>query len=103
MDSFEPRSNTGNGPEHKVQQAIIQMLRYKGWYVRVTQGNMYANGWPDLYATHSRYKARWIEVKLPEMKGSRFTAAQLEEFPKFCANGAGVWVLTAATESEYSS
>lgn len=75
------------------------MLRYKGWFVKITHGNMYSVGWPDLFASHSRYGPRWIEVKLP--KGSQLTAAQLEDFPKFCANGSGVWILNAATDDEY--
>ena len=77
------------------------MLRYKGWFVKVTHGNMYQSGYPDLYAPHSTYGPRWIEVKKPNMKGSKFTPAQLADFPKFCANGSGVWVLTAATKDEY--
>jgi hypothetical protein len=77
------------------------MLRIKGWYVKETHGGIMMQGWPDLYATHSRYGARWIEVKRPGMVGSAFTAAQLEDFPKMCANGSGVWVLTAGTEEEY--
>jgi hypothetical protein len=67
----------------------------------VTHGNMYQCGFPDLFATHAKYGARWIEVKLPDMKGSHFTQAQLEYFPKLCANGSGVWIMTAATEMEY--
>ena len=77
------------------------MLRSLGWFVKSTHGNAYTDGWPDIYATHSRYGIRWIEVKLPHMKGSKFTAAQLEDFPKLCANGSGVWVLTGATHEEY--
>lgn len=77
------------------------MLAVKGWYVMVTHGNMYQSGFPDLFACHSTYGQRWIEVKLPNMKGSKFTPAQLRCFPKLCANGSGVWILTAAKESEY--
>ena len=44
---------------------------------------------------------RWIEVKLPGMKGSVFNAAQLRTFPQMDANGAKIWILTAATEHEY--
>jgi len=35
------------------------------------------------------------------MKGSKFTKAQLRDFPKFNNISGGVWVLTAATEEEY--
>lgn len=89
------------GPEAKIQDEIVKLLRYKGWYVKITHGNMFQSGFPDLFCCHSRYGQRWIEVKLPDMKGSHFTPAQLEDFPKICANGSGVWVLTAATEYEY--
>lgn len=86
-------------PEAKLQDEIIKMLRYKGWFVKSTHGNLYSVGWPDLFACHSRYGQRWIEIKLP--KGSTFTPAQLEDFPKFCANGSGVWILIGATDDEY--
>jgi len=66
-----------------------------------THGNMYQAGFPDLFACHSSFGQRWIEVKLPEMKGSRFTPAQLESFPKICAHGSGVWILTGDSEHEY--
>lgn len=78
------------------------MLRDKEWFVKQTHGNMFQSGFPDLFATHYKYRIRWIEVKLPDMKGSHFTNAQLETFPKMVANGAGIWILTAATEEEYA-
>lgn len=68
----------------------------------VTHGNEFQSGFPDLYATHYSYGPRWIEVKLPDMKGSKFTAAQWREFPKMVANGTGIWILTGATPTEYS-
>ena len=76
------------------------MLTLKGWYVLETHGNMYQRGFPDLFATHTTMRQRWIEVKNP-VKYS-FTPAQLETFPKLCAYGSGVWILTAATEHEYA-
>lgn len=89
----------GKRPEAKTQDAIISMLRTKGWFIKPTHGNMFQSGFPDLFCCHSRYGQRWVEIKLP--KGSKFTGAQLEDFPKFCANGSGVWILIAATEHEY--
>lgn len=59
------------------------------------------DGFPDLFAAHPRYGQRLIEVKLPDMRGSKFTKAQLKEFPLICAGGVGIWILTAATEDEY--
>lgn len=88
-------------PEAKIQDAIIRMLTLKSWYVHATHGGMYQSGFPDLFCTHKMYGHRWVEVKLPGMKGSRFTLAQLDQFPKMCAFGSGVWVLTAATPDEY--
>ena len=75
------------------------MLRNKGWLVREMFGTAVQSGFPDLYATHSNYGCRWIEIK--RAKSYSFTAAQLEWFPKFCANGSGIWILVAATQSEY--
>lgn len=77
------------------------MLTLKGWYVRKTHGNAFSDGWPDLFATHKMYGHRWIEVKLPEMKGSKFTPAQIKDFPMFIAFGSGIWVLTGDSETEY--
>ena len=91
--------NHKKGPEAKIQEAIIAMLRYRGWFVMNTHGNMFQAGFPDLYATHTDFKARWVEVKNPF--SYKFTPAQLDKFPKFESHGAGVWILTAATEAEY--
>ena len=68
---------------------------------KATHGNAYSRGWPDIFASHRDFGHRWIEVKLPDMKGSKYTAAQLEWFPRFMAARSGVWVLTAATDTEY--
>lgn len=89
-------------PEDKIRAEIRHYLELKGWYVKFTHGSAYQSGFPDIYATHKLHGARWIEVKLPGMKRSKFTPAQLKEFPKFQANGASIWVLTAATDYEYS-
>lgn len=58
-------------------------------------------GFPDLYCTHVNYGPRWVEVKLPNMQGSRWTIAQKEEFPKLHNNGSPIWILTGATPEEY--
>ena len=99
MEAFTARKK-GN-PEKIIQEAIEFMLRGKGWYVKRTHGNAAVSGFPDDFACHSMYGQRWVEVKLPNMKGSQYTPAQLQDFPKFCANGSGIWVLTAANEEEY--
>ena len=87
------------GPERIIQNAIIEYLRAREWFVKETHGNMYQNGLPDLFCTHRRYGQRWVEVKNPEKYS--FTPAQLETFPLMVANGAGVWILVAATDAEY--
>lgn len=63
---------------------------------------MFQSGFPDLFASHSAYGQRWIEVKKPDFKGSKFTNAQLEQFPKMCANGSGVWILTTNDDEDYA-
>jgi hypothetical protein len=90
-----------NQPEAAIQKALVYMLQGHGWYCMETHGNLYQWGFPDVYATHSRYGARWIEVKLPDMKGSKFTSAQMVCFPKLRANGTSIWIITGATQTEY--
>ncbi len=99
MEPLKKRSK--RGPEAIIQDDLIDYLTLKSWFVMNMHGNMYQMGVPDLYATHYRYGARWVEVKLPAMQGSKFTPAQMEFFPKLTANGAGIWILTAATDEEY--
>lgn len=91
--------NQKTGPEAIIQEDIIKFLRYRGWLVKSTHGNAYQHGFPDLYCAHARYGTRWIEVK--NAKCYSFTPAQLEFFPLLMAHGVGVWILVAATESEY--
>jgi len=91
--------NFKEGPEAKIQRSIIDFLRLREWVVMPTHGNMYQSGFPDLYIVKRRYGSRWIEVKNPEH--FVFTPAQWEMFPKLIAEGIGIWILTAATETEY--
>ena len=91
----------GTKPETIIQGKITQMLIYKGWFCKATHGSIVSSGWPDIFATHYRYGARWIEVKIPGRTGDVFTKAQHEVFPELCKNGSGVWVLVAETEKEY--
>lgn len=84
--------------ESRIQTKIINALKARNWFVKNMHGGKFQSGVPDLYATHSTYGQRWIEVKHP-IRG-RFTNAQIVEFPKFCAFGAGIWVLTAATTDQ---
>jgi hypothetical protein len=99
MDPFVSKRNRKDGPEAKIQGELINFLKIRDWFVQVMIGNAYQFGIPDLFCTHTRYGHRWVEVKNP-LKYA-FTPAQLEKFPKLCANGSGVWVIVAATEFEY--
>jgi len=99
MKPMKPARHGKAGPEAKIQKSILEMLRIRGWFVKETHGNMYQCGFPDLFACHSKYGQRWIEVKNP--LAYHFTGAQLEDFPKICAHGSGVWILVAATDEEY--
>jgi hypothetical protein len=98
VEAYEKRKGR---PEDKIRGEIIEYLKKRGWHVQIMHGSIYQCGFPDLFCCHQRYGIRLIEVKLPDMKGSRFTAAQMENFPKLSLNGAGIWILTAATEYEY--
>jgi len=97
MQKFVPRDK--HGPEWHIQKRIIKLLRGREWYVKETHGSAYQSGFPDLFACHSKFGQRWIEVK--NLKKYSFTAAQLECFPKFNAHGSGIWILVDATEDEY--
>lgn len=99
MKSLVVKKTVKDGPEKVIEDKIREMLTLKGWFVVKTHGSQFQSGLPDLYATHSRYGARWIEVKNPD--SFSFTPAQMETFPKLIANGTQVWVLTAGTEEEY--
>jgi len=95
MDSYKKRDN----PEHRIQKAIIAYLKARDWDVMVTHGNMYQQGFPDLYAIHYIHGTKWIEVKNP-LKFS-FTPAQRRFFPLITGAGTGIWILTGATDEEY--
>lgn len=97
----KPKLRIKGDPERQIRDAIRDMLVLRGWFVKITHGSVYSEGLPDLIACHHSYGLRFIEIKLPGMAGSRFTAAQLRDFPQFVAHGCGIWIMTAASESEY--
>ena len=102
MKRVEPKKvKQRDSPELKIRNAIRSMLWERDWLCETTHGNEYQQGFPDLFCAHKIHGMRWVEVKLPDMIGSSFTKAQMEKFPKFCEHGAGIWILTAATEHEY--
>lgn len=101
-DAFSPkRIQQKHGPEFYIRRDIMAMLDRYGWIVRKMVAGAYNEGWPDLYAIHKSHGVRWIEVKLPNMVGSRWTPAQKHWFPIMENNGCPIWVLVAASESEY--
>ena len=95
MEPLKTRSR----PERIIQDNIKLYLEERGWFVNETHGNMFQSGFPDLYATHLKYGQRWIEVKNPQ--AYQFTPAQIEWFTKWTGCGVRIWVLVAATETEY--
>jgi|TARA_R110000824_G_scaffold44833_4_gene130189 Holliday junction resolvase len=92
---FSP--NKRNRPEAKIEREIKKYLEARGWYVR----HIEVPGMPDIFATHKQFGMRWIEVKLPQMKGSKFTKRQKEEFPKLILHGAQIYIITEASASQY--
>ena len=97
MNPFEPK-NLKEGPEAKIQRDIENALKILDWVVKSTHGSAYQSGFPDIWAAHSKWGQRWIEVKQPT--GYSFTPAQLEFFPKMTSAGVGVWILTGADSSQ---
>lgn len=89
-------------PEAKIQKDLTKFLRLRGWYVKTLHGGKFQSGMPDLFCCHANYGMRLVEVKLPGMVGSAFTAAQKKEFPQMIRHGAAIWILTGATEREYA-
>ena len=85
--------------EAHIQDKLIAFLRARDWVVMQTHGNLYQCGFPDLYALHHIYNARWIEVKKPHKFS--FTPAQRKYFPLMHSSGVGIWVLQGYTEDQY--
>lgn len=75
-------------------------LTARQWMVEKTHGNLYQQGFPDLYIAHRKYGERWIDVKQPDGKYT-FTNAQKQKWPVWESYRIGIWILTAATQEEY--
>lgn len=82
--------------EARIQDEIENKLRLLGWFVKSTHGSIYQHGLPDVYAAHTKYGQRWIEIKNPD--GFKFTASQRETFPLMAAAGVGIWIATAVEQ-----
>ena len=87
------------GPEHKIQRALIGFLKARGWHVERMIGNAFQTGIPDLFLASPKWGQRWVDVKQPTRYG--FTKAQKIKWPIWEAFHIGIWILTAATEEEY--
>ncbi len=94
-----PKLKDKHGPEWHIQNDLIKFMTERGWYIKIIHGSAYQSGLPDLFACQRRYGSRWIECKNPA--SYKFQPTQLEVFPRLMSEGVGVWVLTAATQSEY--
>ena len=90
---------TRHGPEWYIQQGLIEYLTIRDWCVEVTNGNVYQVGFPDLFLAHKKYGTRWVDCKNPDMY--TFTPAQKIKWPLWDSFGVGIWILTAATKTEY--
>lgn len=91
----KPTIRASKGPERIIQDDLTIFLELRGWHVMETNGNAFQRGFPDLYVVHKIHKWRWVECK--NLENYRFTQAQLDHFP-FIQH---VWILVAATQSEY--
>lgn len=99
MEPLTPKVNVHEGPEAKIQKAIVKYLRYREWFVKETHGNAYQAGFPDLYATHIRWGPRWIEVK--RIDCFSFTLAQIRDYPRMISNGSPIWIMHEDTDRNY--
>lgn len=90
---------SAHGPEWYIQQDLIRFLRDRGWMVAPTNGNQFQTGFPDLLCKHKDWPTKWIDCKQP--KKYCFTPAQKMKWPVWADFGIGIWILTAATQSEY--
>lgn len=99
---MEPRKlPSKKGPEAILQEQWKKFLESRGWIVKSTHGGMFQAGFPDLWITHLKHGGKWVEIKLPNMEGSRWTKAQIEWFPRLTSNGTPIWILTTVCEQEY--
>jgi hypothetical protein len=88
-----------HGPEWYIQRDLMTYMRARGWLVERMTGNMYQKGIPDLYCHHPQWGERWIDVK-NDGKYS-FTDDQKKKWPVWERAKVGIWILVAATQTEY--
>lgn len=98
MNPFEAKKYGKQGPEAKIQEKIVEVLKSADFFVQVMIGNAYQFGIPDLFAAHRSYGQKWIEVKNPAQYS--FTDRQQQKFPLMHAAGVGIWILFSAEPEE---
>lgn len=88
-----------HGPEWHVQKDLMRFVGVRGWLVERTHGNLFQQGFPDLYLSHPRWGQRWVDVKV---EGAyEFTKAQRQKWPIWDRFGIGIWILTGASQDDY--
>jgi len=88
-----------HGSEWHIRRDIKEMLELRGWLVEIMANSAFQIGIPDLYCFHRKWGERWIDVKNPDRY--TFTKAQRYKWPLWEQHGVGIWILIAATQSEY--
>lgn len=88
-----------HGREWHIQEDLKTFLRARQWHVERMIGNAFQMGIPDLYVFHRKYGERWIDVKVPGKY--TFTREQKIKWPVWDSFNRGIWILTAATQTEY--
>ena len=66
-------------------------MRSRGWHVTKMHGNLFPKGVPDLYCTHQKFGAKWIETKV---LGKKLRASQKKIFTEWARHGTrNIWVI----------
>ena len=95
----KPKIRQPHGPEWFTQNAVAKMLRAKGWLVIRLVGLSWQYGLPDLMIFHKDFGMWFVEIKCEDHY--RWTTHQRWRFPVLTEYGAGIWILTDATEEQY--
>lgn len=78
-----------------VGQPFINHMTNKGWFCIKTHGNQFQQGLPDYYCCHSKFTARWVEIKVFDGNSLHVTDAQKKVFPVFIGYDVPVYVIAA--------
>ena len=98
---MEPKKfKSPHGPEFKIQTQFIKYLEMRGWGVQRMAGGMFQFGVPDLYIFHKHYGSRWVDLKVAGRYS--WTKAQRVTWPYWAKMGVGIWIITAADDTQYN-